>query len=54
MFFLDSDFLTNVPYNDLVPRFYQSLGSRITRNDKTPAYITEFHLSPVVAKVLLN
>ncbi|KIM42424.1 hypothetical protein M413DRAFT_444842 [Hebeloma cylindrosporum] len=30
-----------------------SLGSRIARNDKTPAYITEFHLCPVIAQVSL-
>ncbi|KDR72657.1 hypothetical protein GALMADRAFT_142954 [Galerina marginata CBS 339.88] len=30
------------------------LGSRIARNGKTPAYITDFHLSPVVAKVSLS
>jgi len=31
-----------------------SLGSRIARNEKTPAYITDFHLCPVIAKVSLT
>ncbi|KAF8954894.1 hypothetical protein BDZ97DRAFT_1862375 [Flammula alnicola] len=31
-----------------------SLGSRVARNDKTPAYITDFHLSPVIAQVSLT
>ncbi|KAF8157060.1 hypothetical protein B0H34DRAFT_657551 [Crassisporium funariophilum] len=30
------------------------LGTRIPRNEKTPAYITDFHLVPVVAKVSLT
>ncbi|KAF8799780.1 hypothetical protein BYT27DRAFT_7005378, partial [Phlegmacium glaucopus] len=28
-----------------------SLGSRLPRSDKTPAYITDLHLTPVIMKV---
>ncbi|KAF8189303.1 hypothetical protein BJ912DRAFT_377316 [Pholiota molesta] len=31
-----------------------TLGSRIPRNEKTPAYITDLHLSPVIIKVSLS
>ncbi|PPQ72687.1 hypothetical protein CVT25_012288 [Psilocybe cyanescens] len=34
--------------------FNKSLGSRIVRNEKTPAYITDLHLSPVIASVSIN
>jgi hypothetical protein len=42
------------PSDQFLIIFYQSLGSRIARNEKTPAYITDFHLRPVIAKVSLT
>ncbi|KAH9477673.1 Vacuolar protein sorting-associated protein 64 [Psilocybe cubensis] len=31
-----------------------SLGSRIVRNEKTPAYITDLHVSPIIATVSIK